>query len=212
MTLRGEDAIVVMTAVISALDGIMPDGAMRDFADIFGVFADAVLDGMADFTQRIAVMLVLSQNGWGGEHSRPQDEYRGQAALNNVQFHGTLFLVSSSFCHRLENSRGIVDPIVKTVDRAFLRCASFSDPSVVDAPLKAKIEVAKIEVRAIRHPVVETGPDCRFSMTGGGRSVARLGFGFQPDLKDSRGAVLKVRLSCRILGGRCVIPSWRGHA
>jgi hypothetical protein len=96
MTIRGKDAIVVVTTVISSDDRVVPDGAMRDFAYVLGIFANAVLNGMSDLAERVAVMLVLGQHGWGSERSRPQDECRGQAALNNVQFHGAFFLVLSS--------------------------------------------------------------------------------------------------------------------
>jgi len=87
-----------MAAMISADDRVVPDGAMRDFAHVLGIFANAILNGMSDLAERVAVMLVLGQNGRSSEHSRPQDECRGQAALNSVQFHRTLFLVLKYRC------------------------------------------------------------------------------------------------------------------
>ena len=63
VSLRGEDAIVVVVAVIAADDRIVPESAVRPLAHVRGIFADAVLDGVSDLTERVAVMLVLGQGG-----------------------------------------------------------------------------------------------------------------------------------------------------
>jgi hypothetical protein len=63
MALGGQNAVVMMVAVISALDGVMADGAMGHFAHVLGIFADAVLNGVPDLAERVAVVLVLGQSG-----------------------------------------------------------------------------------------------------------------------------------------------------
>jgi len=70
----------VTVPMISSDDGIMPDDAMRHFAHVLGIFANAVLNRVPDLAECIAVMPML-----------------GQAALSGMQFHGSLIFVSNRY-------------------------------------------------------------------------------------------------------------------
>jgi len=71
MALRGHDTVVVVMSVVAANHRIVTDGAVRRDADIFGVFARRVSNGMADFAERVAVVPChCTGRGKQGGHQR----------------------------------------------------------------------------------------------------------------------------------------------